>query len=330
NNLEEARVERVDYIVANHAEQDHSGSIRAVLERYPEAVIVANAKCKEFLQDMYGFEDGKFRVIADGETLSLGDMTLRFVFAPWVHWPETMLTFLEEDRILFTCDLFGSHLATSKLYAEDEHDVFMAAKRYYAEIMMPFRKNIQAHMKKISELNPAMIAPSHGPVYNRPEFILKHYGEWVSDKTENSALIAYVSMHDTTRQMAFFLGNELIKRGVEVHLFNLEHPDIGELAMASVNARTIVIASPTVLTGAHPNASYAALLLNELRPKARFLAVIGSYGWGGTMAQQIKSAMSHLKAEWVGEVLAKSHNHAEMFAPLEELADNIRERHSTD
>ncbi|MFH1836444.1 MAG: FprA family A-type flavoprotein, partial [Methanobacteriota archaeon] len=136
-NLEKLGVKKLDFVIANHAEKDHSGSIPDVLKAYPNAKVVTNEKCKEILQDIMEIEDEKFKVIEDGEELTLGERTLRFIFTPWVHWPETMLTLLEEDKILFTCDLFGSHLASSEIYANDECQVYEAAKRYYAEIMMP-------------------------------------------------------------------------------------------------------------------------------------------------------------------------------------------------
>ena len=139
DNLVRAGVERIDYVVAHHAEQDHSGSIPDVLLLYPDAKVVTNAKCKAMLMDLLHIDEDKFITIEDGQTLSLGDKTLQFVFIPWVHWPETMGTYLAEDKILFPCDFFGSHLATSSLFVEDEPMVYEGAKRYYAEIMMPFR-----------------------------------------------------------------------------------------------------------------------------------------------------------------------------------------------
>ena len=139
DNLVRTGIERIDYVVAHHAEQDHSGSIPDVLLLYPDAKVVTNAKCKAMLMDLLRIDDDKFIVVEDGQELSLGDKTLQFVFIPWVHWPETMGTYLAEDKILFPCDFFGSHLATSSLFVEDEPMVYECAKRYYAEIMMPFR-----------------------------------------------------------------------------------------------------------------------------------------------------------------------------------------------
>ena len=133
----------IDYVIANHAEQDHSGSIPHVLEKYPDARVVTTPKCRDLLMALLLVPEDRFVTVNDGETLSLGDKTLEFIYAPWVHWPETMLTYVREDKILFPCDLFGSHLATTDMYVSSEGQVYESAKRYYAEIMMPFRTIIE-------------------------------------------------------------------------------------------------------------------------------------------------------------------------------------------
>ena len=157
-------VERIDYVVINHAEQDHSGSLPMILEFYPEAQVVTNAKCRDLLVALLHVPQERFKGIVDGETLSLGDRTLRFFITPWTHWPETQITFLVEDKILFPCDLFGFHAATTELFITDEAWACRSAKRYYAEIMMPFRGSIKGYVEKVRALSPTMIAPSHGPV----------------------------------------------------------------------------------------------------------------------------------------------------------------------
>ena len=326
-NLRELGVERLDYIVSNHAEQDHSGAIPRVLELYPGAKVVANEKCKGMLVDLLLIPEDRFVVVGDGDSLSLGDRTLEFIIAPWVHWPETMLTYLREEGILFTCDLFGSHLATSDLYAVDEARVYEAAKRYYAEIMMPFRTSIRKHLERIGSLDIRIIAPSHGPIYDRPEFILDAYRDWISDDVKNEVVVVYVSMHGSTARMVRHLVDALIRRGVAVKLFNLSRADIGELAMALVDAATIVIASPTVLVGPHPSVVYAAYLINALRPKLRFAAVIGSYGWGSRMLERLKDLLANLNVELLKPVIARGYPREDDLRALDRLADEIAEIH---
>jgi len=178
-------IPKIDYIIAHHAEQDHSGTIPAVLQKHEEAIVLCTPKAKNMLVDHLDIDPARIKTVEDGEELSLGGKTLRFIYTPWVHWPETMVTRLHEDRILFSCDFFGSHLASSALFAGEHAHVYEAAKRYYAEIMMPFRKPIQNNLKKISDFSFDFIAPSHGPVFNRPDRIISLYNDWVSDKTAN-------------------------------------------------------------------------------------------------------------------------------------------------
>ncbi len=326
-NLQDLGVKKIDYIVSHHAEQDHSGAIPKVLELYPEAKVVANEKCKRMLIDLLLIPEDRFLRIEDGETLSLGDRELEFIFAPWVHWPETFLTYLREDKILFPCDLFGSHLATSDLYATDFPRVYSAAKRYYAEIMMPFRVNIKGHLERLNDYEISLIAPSHGPIYDKPEFILQAYRDWVSDEVKNEVLLPYISMHGSTRRMVDYFIDCLIKRGLTVKPFNLTRTDIGELAMALVDAATLVIGCPTVLNGPHPVVLYAVALMNALRPKVRFASIIGSYGWGGRMLEQIKGGLNNLRVEFIEPVIIKGYPEEEDFRSLDRLADDILRRH---
>jgi flavorubredoxin len=327
NNLDELKVKNIDYVIANHAEKDHSGTLPQVLEKYPEAKVVVTPKCKGMLIDLMMIPEERFITVDDKETISLGDRTLEFIYAPWVHWPETMLTYLREDRILFPCDLFGSHLATTDLYVTDEGQVYEAAKRYYAEIMMPFRTIIRKNLEKIKDYEISLIAPSHGPIYNRPEFIIKAYNSWVSDPPKNLVVIPFTSMWGSTRKMVEYLVGALAQKGVTVQQFDLTVADVGKLAMALVDAATVVIGTPTVLAGPHPNAAYAAFLANALRPKLRFVSIIGSYGWGGKTVEQLAAMIPNLKVEVLAPVLSKGSPREADFKALDNLADTIAKKH---
>jgi flavorubredoxin len=326
-NLRSMNIKRIDYIVANHAEQDHSGSIPALLNLYPEAKVIATPKCKEMLMDLLLIPEDRIQAVKDGETLSLGGKTLEFIHFPWVHWPETMLTYLREDAILFSCDLFGSHLASSDLYVVDEAATYEAAKRYYAEIMMPFRLMMHRSMGKISNLKIDLIAPSHGPIYHKPNFIIEAYRDWIYNPPKNLAVIPYVSMHGSTKAMVDYFSSALIDRGVKVQLFNLSGTDVGKLAVALVDAATVIIGSPTVLGGLHPAAIYAAHLISMLKPKIMFATLIGSYGWGTMITQQVTQILSPLKVEFLEPVLVKGYPKEETFRALDKLADEVSERH---
>lgn len=319
---------RLDYIVAQHAEQDHSGSIPLLLEKYPAATVVSTPKAQGMLIDLLGLPAERFLTVEDGKTLSLGDKTLEFIHTPWVHWPETMCTYLREDRILFSCDFFGSHLATTDLYVKNPAAVYEAAKRYYAEIMMPFRSAIRKDLAKVEEHDIQMIAPSHGPVYDQPAFILDAYRDWISDAVKNEVVLPYISMHGSTQKMVDRLVSSLAERGVKVHLFDLAVTDIGKLAIALVDAATLVIGTPTVLVGPHPAVFYAAHLANSLRPKLRYAAIIGSYGWGSQAAEQITGLIPNLKVELLPSVLCRGAPKDDTLAALDNLSAAIADRHA--
>ncbi|TET19162.1 FprA family A-type flavoprotein [Candidatus Bathyarchaeota archaeon] len=327
DNLNQLGVKNIDYVIANHAEQDHSGALPQILKLYPNAVVVATPKCKNLLKELLLIPESKIITVEDGGTLSLGDKTLEFIHAPWVHWPETMLTYLREDKILFTCDFFGSHLATSDLYVTDEATVYEAAKRYYAEIMMPFKTVIQKNLEKIKDVQMDVIAPSHGSLYDKPGFILEAYKDWVYAPPKNIVVLPYISMHGSTKEMVRHFVSALIERGITVKQFNLAETDIGKLAIALVDAATIVIGSPTVLVGPHPNVVYAVYLANALRPKLKFASIIGSYGWGGKMVEQITRMLSNLKVELLEPVVIKGFPKEQDFGALDRLADEILNKH---
>lgn len=298
-------VENLDYIISHHTEQDHSGTIPRVLEKFPTARIVTSPKGKGMIIDHLHVPESKIMTVEDNEVLSLGDKNLEFIHTPWVHWPETMSTYLREDQILFSCDFFGSHLATTDLYVTDEARVYEAAKRYFAEIMMPFRSIIKKNVAKVISHKIAVIAPSHGPMYDKPSFIIDAYQDWIADDPKNVVVIPYISMHGSTQKMVEYLVSALAEKGVTVYQFNLAVTDIGKLAIALVDAATLVVGTPTVHVGPHPNVVYAAYLANALRPKLKFASIIGSYGWSTKVVDQIAGMIPNLKVEILDTVLCK-------------------------
>jgi len=318
NNLVAAGVDRIDYVIAHHAEQDHSGSLPDILLLYPDAKVVTNEKCKSMLIDLLGIEEEKFITVEDREVLELGGKTLEFVYTPWVHWPETMCSYMKEEKVLFTCDFFGSHLATSDLFLQNERDIYEPAKRYFAEIMMPFRNVIRNNLVKLEDLDIEVIAPSHGPVYDNPQFIVDCYKDWAGDEVKNEVVLGYISMHGSTKKMAEYL-----------KVFELGDVDIGKIAISLVDAATIILASPTVLVGAHPTVASVAVLANALRPKAKFATFVGSYGWGGKMVEQLGGLLGNFKGEIISPVMVKGQASDEDFVRLDELADAIFASHKT-
>ncbi len=326
-NLVRLDVDAIDYVVVNHAEQDHSGSLPMILELFPRAEVCSTAKGKELLGFLLDVPPERCRVVKDGDTLPLGSRTLQFLETPWVHWPDTMLTYLQEEKILFSGDFLGSHMATSSLHAPEPSALYALAKLYYAEIMMPFRSSIGTYLQRLAGLEIDCIAPSHGPVHDRPSFILDAYADWASDRVANRVVIPYVSMHGTTRDMVRYLTDALIRRGVDVEPVDLASDDTARLATAIVDPATMVIASPTVLFGPHPRVVAALYLVNLLRPKIRYMALIGSFGWGGATLQRVTELLQSVKLEQLDPVLVKGYPREKDYQALDRLAENIAEKH---
>ncbi len=326
-NLDENNITKVDYIIANHGEQDHSGSIPALLEKYPDAIVVTNSKCKENIKEMLLVPDEKIKVINDKEEISLGDKTLRFIIAPGVHWPDTMFTYIVEDNLICTCDFLGAHYTFDEIFADDSKELEHSAKRYYAEIMMPFRTMCKKYTKLVRDMNPEMILPSHGPIYKNPKFILDLYEDWSADEGKNLVLMPYVSMYGSVEEMIDYLAEKLEAKGIKTEKFDIVDGDLGDLAMGLVDATTIVLGSSMVLAGPHPMAFNIAYLANVLKPKAKVATFVGSYGWGGNLFGKLGELLSGLKLDVIEPLLVKGKPKEVDFKRLDDIAETIYEKH---
>lgn len=326
-NLDENGIDRVDYIIANHGEQDHSGSIPALLKKYPNAIVVTNAKVKDNIKEMLLVDETKIQVINNNEEISLGDKTLRFIIAPGVHWPDTMFTYIVEDNIICTCDFLGAHYTFEDIFADDSKELEHSAKRYYAEIMMPFRAMCKKYTQIVKDLNPDMVLPSHGPVYKNPSFILDLYADWSSDEGKNLAVFPYVSMYGSTEEMIDYIISGLNKKGIQTLKYDIVRGDLGDLAMALVDATTIVLGASMVLAGPHPAAFNIAYLAGVLRPKAKIASMVGSYGWGGNLFGKLAEQLAPLKLDVIEPLLVKGKPKDEDYKKLDEIVEQIYAKH---
>lgn len=323
--LKEMGVEKIDYVIANHGEQDHTGTLPLLLELYPEAKIVTNAKCKEITMGFLPLKDEDYIVIEDGQELSLGDKTLQFMFAPWVHWPDTMFAYLKEDGILFSTDFFGSHTTNYDVFLEDEASVIPAAKSYYAEIMMPFAKIFPKYLDKVEALKPKMIASSHGPIYKNPQFIIDLYRKWAGPEKQKKVAIVWLSMYGATESMKNYLKDKLTQADIEVADYDAIGLDVSHLAMDLVDGAGLLIGSPTVLTGPHPGIVLPIYLANAIKPGLKFAGIFGSYSWGTMMVDKIKAMLPNLKeTELLEPVLAKGTPKQEDFDAMDKMVEKIK------
>ena len=326
-NLDENGINKIDYIIANHGEQDHTGSIPALLKKYPDAVVITNAKCKDNIKEMLLVDENKIQVVNNNDEISLGDKTLRFVIAPGVHWPDTMFTHMVEDNLLCTCDFLGAHYTFDDVFAVESEALEHSAKRYYAEIMMPFRTMCKKYTQLVKDLKPEMILPSHGPVYKNPDFILNLYTDWAADEGKNLVVLPYVSMYGSTEEMVDYLIKKLSAKGIDTMKFDIVRGDLGDLAMGLVDATTIVLGSSMVLAGPHPAAFNIAYLAGVLRPKAKVATFVGSYGWGGKLFEKLSEQFAGLKLDIIEPLLVKGKPKEEDFKKLDDIAEQIYIKH---
>ncbi len=324
----EAKVNQVtdlaglDYLVMNHAEPDHAGAIPYVMELARDAQLITTEKGATMAQLYYKVPKKRTKTVQDWDVIDLGGRTLKFVEAPWLHWPETMFTYLVENQTLFPCDFMGFHSAYG-LYDDDVDDLIPSAQSYFGEIMMPFSKMGKRALEKIEDLEIDLIAPSHGPVHRNPEKILQAYRKWTAGKTEEKVIVVYVTMWNSTEQMIKAMVETLLAKGLAVTLHNLVTADLGDIARDLVDSRAIVLGAPTVLSGMHPLAIYASHLVRALRPPLKYGAVLSSYGWGGGAAKQAAEILGPTKIEVVGTVEVNGPPSADTYRRVEELGEQL-------
>ncbi|MFW6124409.1 MAG: FprA family A-type flavoprotein [Acidobacteriota bacterium] len=288
---------KIDYILSNHVEMDHSGSIPKILEHTPNATVITSVQGEKGLRRHYK-KDWKFHVVQSGDSLSIGKRTLSFVTTPMVHWPDNMVTYLPEEKILFSNDAFGQHIASSERYDYELgwEIVEEEAAKYYGNIVMPYGDQVKNALKVVSELDIEMICPSHGLIWKSfiPE-ITQQYQKWANYESDKKALIVYDSMWGSTKKMAQSLEKGLHESGIEVKMRNLKRNHISDVVTDVLRSGLVLIGSPTLNNGMLPSIGEFLTYLKGLRPRKRIGFSFGSFGWGGQAAGEIEKVLKELK-----------------------------------
>lgn len=289
---------KIDYVVANHVETDHSGSISEILKLAPQAKVVGTSRCKEGLQKHY-FGDWDFQVVKTDDELNLGKRSLRFIEAPMLHWPDSMFTYIERDALLLPNDAFGQHLATSKRFDDEVDDdmLMYEAAKYYANILWPFSPLVIRKIEEVQKLglNIRMIAPSHGVIWrSNPGKIVEAYLRWAKGEARERILVVYDTMWGSTQKMARAIVEGITSEGVETELYRIPFSDRGDILKELLDAKGILIGSSTINNGILPTIAPFLEELVGLRPRNKVAAAFGSYGWGGgatrTIEENLKKA----------------------------------------
>ncbi|MDY6836147.1 MAG: FprA family A-type flavoprotein [Chloroflexota bacterium] len=302
---------KIDYVISNHVEMDHSGSLPMILKEACNAQLVTGAKHGEAgLRKHFGLECPMITV-KEGDEIDLGKRKLTFLPTPMLHWPDSMVTYSPQDEILFSSDAFGQHLASSGRFDDEvESTVIMQeATKYYANILMPLGNLIPPVAEKLGNLNIKIIAPDHGVIWRLdPGKIVKAYVDWSSGKTKKKALVIYDTMWQSTTKMAEAIGEGLMSKGVEVKMYRLTGSDKSDIVSHVLDSKAIVMGSPTLNNGMFPSLAEFLCYMKGLKPKGKVGAVFGSYGWSGGATKAMRQEMeqagiamieSDLAVKWI-------------------------------
>lgn len=293
---------RIDYIVSNHTEMDHSGSIDRVCKLAPNAKIIASTKAVDALKAHFGDTLNEVIPVANGETLSIGKRTLSFYHTPMVHWPESMLTYCEYDKIAFTMDAFGQHFATSSRF-DDEVDLgemLHQAKKYYANIVMPYGPQVVRALAALKPLDIEIIAPSHGVIWrSHTDKILDLYDKWANNRLSNYAIIVYDSMWHSTETMAIRILDAFMELGIPARAFDLKVNHISDIITETLDAQYVAVGSPTLNSNLMPTVASFLTYVKGLTPRNRhaYAMAFGSYGWGGQSIGQVAESLKECQMD---------------------------------
>jgi anaerobic nitric oxide reductase flavorubredoxin len=297
---------KIDYVIANHVETDHSGSISEILKLAPNATVVGTAACKAGLQKHY-FGNWNFQAVKTGDKISLGDKTLTFIEAPMLHWPDSMFTYIEKDSLLLSNDAFGQHLATSKRFDDevDQNILMWEAAKYYANILWPFSLLVTRKIEQIQKLGMTccMIAPSHGVIWRDPSKIINAYLSWAKGEAKKKILIVYDTMWESTEKMAKSMLEGIRSEGIPVMLFRLPFSDISDIIGELLDTKGILVGSSTVNGGILPTLAPFLDEMVGLRPRNKVAAAFGSYGWGGGATKTIEEKLTKAGMELAAPAL---------------------------
>lgn len=293
--------EKIDYIIANHVETDHSGALPDIIKLCPKAKVYGTAKCKEGLYKNY-YLDLDFQTVKTGDKLSLGKKTLTFLEAPMLHWPDSMFTYLIEEALLMPNDAFGQHYATSERYDDevDQGELMDEAAAYYANILLPFSALVIRKIEEVVKMNIPikMIAPSHGIIWRKdPMKIVNAYMSWAKNEVKPKIVIAYETMWKSTEKMAKKIADGIIDAGIDVKMYNVSEADNTDIIKEMLNAKGFLIGSSTHGNDMLPHIAGFLEFLKGLKPKNRIGAAFGSYGWAGGATKSIEEVLKKAGVE---------------------------------
>jgi flavorubredoxin len=318
--------EKIDYLICNHVEMDHSGSMPKVLARAKNATVITTATAQKELALHYDTSSWKYQIVKSGDSIKIGQHTYDFVLTPMVHWPDNMVTYNEEEKILFSNDAFGQHIAHSEVFADElpMDYVLMQAKMYYANIVMPYSTQVVSALTAASKLDIKMIAPSHGMVFRKDlDKILSLYDKWSHCRVDKKAVIVYDSMWHSTESMAEAIAKAFEDKGYCFKIFDLKQNHISEVITDCLDAQYICVGSPTLNKNILPTVASFLTYLQGLITKGRKGILFGSYGWAGL---NMKYMQRYFDESFIETVLTINDNFVPSESRLKEIQKLVEEK----
>jgi flavorubredoxin len=294
---------RIDYIVVNHVEMDHSGCLPEMIELIKPEKVFCSAMGHKALLEHFHHEEWPYEVVKTGDTLKLGKKSVQFIETRMLHWPDSMFSYIPEDKLLISSDAFGQHWATSERFADQVEPVELMthAAKYYANILLLYSPLVQKLLVGVQEmgLDIDMIAPDHGLIWRQPGAIIEAYDRWSRQQPANKAVVIYDTMWHSTEKMAKAVASGLAEEGLSVKMMNLRVNHRSDILTEVLDARALVFGSPTLNNNVMPRMADILTYLRGLRPKNKIGAAFGSYGWSGEAVKQITSALEEMNIEVV-------------------------------
>ena len=309
---------KIDFLIQNHVEMDHSGSLPRLVELNPGATIITSPNGEKGLRLHYK-QDWNFRIVQNMEKITIGDKEFQFVLTPMVHWPDNMVTYAVKEKILFSNDAFGQHISSQARF-DDQYplDILLEeAKKYYANIVLPYGEQVKKVLPAVESISPEMIAPSHGLIWRKNiPLIIKEYHKWSANQTEKKAVIIYDTMWKSTEMIAYALLKGFELAGIPARMFNLQANHISDIMTSLIDARYICVGSSTLNNSILPSVSAFLTYMKGLSPKNRTALAFGSYGWGGQSVPLIEKELEDLKFELLPSIKIQ-------YIPTQENLDKV-------
>jgi len=293
---------KIKYIIIDHAEPDHAGAIKELVELCSNAEVVCSKKGKEFLTEAFSVAEDRIKVVDEGDEINIGKRTLRFLMTPMVHWPETMMTYVVEEKLLFSGDMFATEIAHEKHFADEFDDFSKLTRDYFAIVMRPFHNAVTKAIEKVRAIEVEWIFPSHGPTYKKDiNSIIDYYDKLAKKPEENKVLIIYSTIWGSTKSMSEEIAKGIEDEGSKAVMIDIKNANMVQIMAEALTSKAVAVGSLTIAGGAHPDYNNIISYFKLNKQEGKKIALFGSYGWAGAAVSDLKKKFEEIKYEVIDD-----------------------------